>query len=199
MTNSFEPERASVGVDIDENQEQVNALMEPIRLKLYVSLQQPRTVSEVADALGVDRKSLYYHLKVLISVGLVEEQESHKVRNFTETVYKAKDKRFKCSDFSGPEKKKQLRILMMNLMKELSEDHERAMLVDTELRAGMARDTIKLKSENLTTVYRVIDELMNETFRKVLEFHDEDGDVDYAIAFAHFKMEPESHTDAKEC
>ena len=57
--------------------EAVSELFKPARLEVYESLQVagPATIAELALRLGRPADSLYYHVKKLISIGLVESSE----------------------------------------------------------------------------------------------------------------------------
>jgi len=70
MSNSLDTTCSSTTQADNRTQEQLNTLLGPIRLKLYTTLQQARIISEVAEITGVDRKSIYYHLKVMTNIGL---------------------------------------------------------------------------------------------------------------------------------
>jgi len=53
--------------------EQLKALSTPVRLDIYNLLGEPMTVTEIATALGADRKALYHHVELLKSAALIEE------------------------------------------------------------------------------------------------------------------------------
>lgn len=49
----------------------------------------PQSVSEISTELGIPPKGLYYHLRALISVGLIEVHSSRKSTRQVESVYQA--------------------------------------------------------------------------------------------------------------
>lgn len=53
-----------------ESIEQLKALSEPLRYRMTLLLEEPRTCAGLARALGLSRAKAHYHLKVLESVGL---------------------------------------------------------------------------------------------------------------------------------
>ncbi|AFK21988.1 helix-turn-helix domain-containing protein [Pyrococcus sp. ST04] len=71
-------------VMIISDPKQLKVLSDPTRISILGLLRyHPMTVSEIAQALGKDRSTIYRHIKALEDAGLVEEVE--KVGN--ETVY----------------------------------------------------------------------------------------------------------------
>lgn len=65
-------------------------LTSPIRLRLLRELLQPRSVKELAEALGVHQTRLYYHVNLLHRAGLIEVIETRKVGAALEKVYRTR-------------------------------------------------------------------------------------------------------------
>jgi len=66
--------------------ERLKALAEPLRLQIVAVLQdQPRNVSEIAEALGVELMIASHHLGILRNAGFVERQKQGRF-----AVYKLK-------------------------------------------------------------------------------------------------------------
>lgn len=73
-----------------EEIEQATALLKPARLELLKRLDEPRTCPELADMLGDSAQKIYYHVKALEKVGLVEKVDERRVRGVVEGYYRAK-------------------------------------------------------------------------------------------------------------
>lgn len=74
-------------VFVIDDVETLKALAEPTRAALVELLTEPRTVTQLAQALDVPRTRLYHHIEILQSKGLVEVVGEHPVRALTERVY----------------------------------------------------------------------------------------------------------------
>ncbi len=70
--------------------EQATALLKPARMELLKRLDQPRTCPELADYFGETAQKVYYHVKALEKVGLVEKVDEKRVRGVVEGYYQAK-------------------------------------------------------------------------------------------------------------
>src|SRR5438552_14035615 len=65
-------------------------MADPIRIRFILELGEgPRTVKEVAEALGVPPTRLYYHLKILEREGLVRVANRRMVSGIEERTYEA--------------------------------------------------------------------------------------------------------------
>ena len=72
-----------------EHPEQAAAILNPIRLELLRRSDEPRTCSDLADALGETPQKIYYHVKVLERAGALERVEERRVRAIHEGYYRA--------------------------------------------------------------------------------------------------------------
>jgi DNA-binding transcriptional ArsR family regulator len=69
--------------------ERLKAMADPIRMRFVLELgTEPRTVKEVAEALGVPPTRLYYHLRILERHGLVEVANRRMVSGIEERSYR---------------------------------------------------------------------------------------------------------------
>lgn len=59
----------------------------PTRLRIFRHLAEPRTVKEVAEAMGVPVTRLYYHVGLLEEVGVIQAVETRKVGAMIEKLY----------------------------------------------------------------------------------------------------------------
>jgi DNA-binding transcriptional ArsR family regulator len=73
-----------------EGIEQAVELLKPIRLEMVKRLDEPRTCPELAEFLHNSPQKIYYHMKALEKVGLVEKVEERRVRGIVEGYYQAK-------------------------------------------------------------------------------------------------------------
>lgn len=69
--------------------DQAAALLKPLRLAVLKRLGEPRSCPELADALGEPTQKLYYHVKVLERVGLVDKIGERRVGGIMEGIYQA--------------------------------------------------------------------------------------------------------------
>jgi DNA-binding transcriptional ArsR family regulator len=74
-------------VRVIDDVETLKAIAEPTRAALIELLAEPRTVSQLAEALNVPRTRLYHHVELLRSKGIVEQVDERRVGALTERVY----------------------------------------------------------------------------------------------------------------
>jgi DNA-binding transcriptional ArsR family regulator len=68
---------------------QAEALLKPQPIDVLRQLAEPRTCTEVALRLGQTPQRVYYHVKRLVDVGLVDQVAERKVRGIHEGIYQA--------------------------------------------------------------------------------------------------------------
>jgi DNA-binding transcriptional ArsR family regulator len=68
---------------------QAEALLKPQPIEVLRQLAEPRTCTEVALRLGQTPQRVYYHVKRLVDVGLVDQVAERKVRGIHEGIYQA--------------------------------------------------------------------------------------------------------------
>jgi DNA-binding transcriptional ArsR family regulator len=68
---------------------QAEALLKPQPIEVLRQLAEPRTCTEVALRLGQTPQRVYYHVKRLVDVGLVDQVSERKVRGIHEGIYQA--------------------------------------------------------------------------------------------------------------
>lgn len=74
---------------IIDDPETLRLIADPLRLRLLELIrEQPRTVTELADLVGVQRTRLYYHIKLLESHDLIAVDETRIVSGLTEKRYR---------------------------------------------------------------------------------------------------------------
>jgi DNA-binding transcriptional ArsR family regulator len=77
--------------------ETLKVIAEPTRVALIELLAEPRSVTQLADALGVPRTRLYHHVELLESKGVVEQVDSRRAGALTERIYALTAKTFRPS------------------------------------------------------------------------------------------------------
>ena len=75
----------------------LKAISDPTRVAIIELLSEPRSVTELAAALGVPRTRLYHHIELLRSKGLLEQVEKRRVGALTERVYALTARRYRPS------------------------------------------------------------------------------------------------------
>jgi len=77
-----------------EKPDQAGALLNPLRLELLKRADEPRSCSELAEALGETPQKIHYHVKVLERAGAIEKVEERRVRAIPEGYYRATARSF---------------------------------------------------------------------------------------------------------
>jgi DNA-binding transcriptional ArsR family regulator len=83
MTNRHTP----IDVMEVEDLRVLEAMNNPLRLKILSHLTEPRSVKEVAHALHLPPTRLYYHINALERFGVIRVVDTHKVGAIMEKVY----------------------------------------------------------------------------------------------------------------
>jgi DNA-binding transcriptional ArsR family regulator len=69
--------------------EQAAAIFRPLRIELLRRMAEPRTLTELARELAETPQKLYYHVKTLERLGLVEKVDERRVGGIMEGLYQA--------------------------------------------------------------------------------------------------------------
>lgn len=70
------------------DQATLKVILHPLRTRLITAMSQgPRSVKELAEAVGMEQTKLYYHIKILLKAGIIMPAGRRKVGNLTETSY----------------------------------------------------------------------------------------------------------------
>jgi DNA-binding transcriptional ArsR family regulator len=75
-------------VHVIDDVETLRLIAYPTRASLLELLAEPRSVTELASALGVPRTRLYHHIELLEEKGLIEQVDERQARALTERVYR---------------------------------------------------------------------------------------------------------------
>jgi DNA-binding transcriptional ArsR family regulator len=72
-----------------EEIEHAETLLKPQRIEVLRQLAEPRTCTDVGARLGQSPQRVYYHVKRLVSAGLVDRVSERRVRGIQEGIYQA--------------------------------------------------------------------------------------------------------------
>jgi DNA-binding transcriptional ArsR family regulator len=72
-----------------DDEETLELLADATRLEIIELVMVPRSVSEIADEMGVPRTRLYHHVKLLEEAGLIVVADTRKAGAMTERIYRA--------------------------------------------------------------------------------------------------------------
>lgn len=94
-----------------DNADKFRAFAHPLRQEIIAATSEPKSVTDVADALGVPAARLYHHFKVLERHGVIEGCGTRRVRSNDERLYRraAGTVRFAPSVIASREVRGQLR------------------------------------------------------------------------------------------
>ena len=167
----------------------MKALANQTRLRLFEFFQEPQTVTMAGKKFGLKRTSIYYHLKVLEKAGLIEKAGEHKVRNLTESYYRARNK----TDFVPWEMfGEQSSVYIHNLIKAIAastcEDCLKALPFGEERKAFGSRFFIRLRKDSLDSISEQISKMSKEFEKRIKELSQEDGELSYSVTIVHFEM-----------
>lgn len=81
-----------------DDQETLELLGDPVRLEILEQLSEPRSVTEIAEAMGVPRTRLYHHVRLLEEAGLIRVVETREVGALTERRYQVSARSFRPSE-----------------------------------------------------------------------------------------------------
>lgn len=73
-----------------DNADALRLALSPIRRRLLELLRQPASAASLADAVGMPRQKVGYHLRALEAAGLIELAETRRRRGFTERLLVAR-------------------------------------------------------------------------------------------------------------
>jgi len=155
--------------------DQLKALSDPLRLDIYVALSTPRTVTEVAHHLGLDRKALYHHVKILKNADLIQEVDSKFVKNLKEVVYQKSDGL--CLNILPAILWNEAGSKILHAIQNMADDEPDAEYRDEDSICTVSRKRMKVKAERLGEVQAKIIEYREEYARKVLALADEGPDL----------------------
>ena len=84
-------------VRIIDDLDTLKLMAEPTRAAIVELLDEPRSVTQLAEALAVPRTRLYHHIELLLGKGLIEQVDERRVGPMTERIYALTAKTFRAS------------------------------------------------------------------------------------------------------
>jgi DNA-binding transcriptional ArsR family regulator len=81
-----------------EDEETFELLTDQTRIEIIELLGEPRSVTALAEAMGVPRTRLYHHVKLLEEAGLIEVADTRKAGALTEKIYLVAASSYRPSD-----------------------------------------------------------------------------------------------------
>jgi DNA-binding transcriptional ArsR family regulator len=78
------------------------ALYDPVRYRIFRALEAPRTIAELAEAVGRPANRLYYHVRLLVEAGLVRQVGTRSSGRHTERVFGRSADRIRFTGDLGP-------------------------------------------------------------------------------------------------
>lgn len=182
-----------------DDHETLELLGDPVRLEIIEQLSEPRSVTEIAEAMDVPRTRLYHHVRLLEEAGLIRVVETREVGALTERRYQVSAKSFRPSERFMKESlpREQAEAMLTALFGATRADFVRAVdqgiasLRDDEdsRRITLARRLLSLTPEKLATFVDAI-----ETLIASYESDDDDPDA-IPVAVLHV-VYPSSRTKA---
>jgi DNA-binding transcriptional ArsR family regulator len=76
----------------------LQVFLQPLRFRLLRSLDLPASVAEIADLLGETTTRLYYHVRLLERMGLIEVIERRQIGSNMERLYRRAAERYEIAD-----------------------------------------------------------------------------------------------------
>lgn len=170
----------------------MKALANQTRLRLFEFFQEPQTVTMAGKEFGLKRTSIYYHLKVLEKAGLIEKADEHKVRNLTESYYRARNKNdFVHGEMFGEQSFAHIHNLIKGIAASTCVDCLKALPFGDEKKAFGNRFFIRLRDDSLDSISEKISMMSRDFEKGIKELSQEDGELSYSVTIVHFEMPDE--------
>jgi DNA-binding transcriptional ArsR family regulator len=165
------------------DEETFGLLADPTRLEILELTMVPRSVTEIAEAMGVPRTRLYHHVKLMEEAGMIAIAETRQTGALTEKVYQAAAKSYQPSEtFLGNAAPRQRAdALISSILNATRADFVRAVDEgiaglgdrDGKRTVSLARRLMRLEPERLDALVTELEELLNR--------YSEDSDSEDAI------------------
>lgn len=84
-------------VRVIDDVDTLKTMADPTRAEILELLTEPRSVTQLAQALGVPRTRLYHHIDQLVAKGLVEQVHERRVGAMSERIYALTARTFRAS------------------------------------------------------------------------------------------------------
>lgn len=149
--------------------ETLKIITDPTRLSIIEALSSPRSVTEIAETLGVPRTRLYHHIKMLEAHGLIRVVSTRKKGALAEKLYEPSAQSFTpgrglLESEDGPER---VEAIVTSILDSTREDLRRSLLKhwaehqdDQPEETSMMRSLIHLEPEEAEKLIKEFNDLM---------------------------------------
>jgi DNA-binding transcriptional ArsR family regulator len=169
------------------NDKQLKALFDPIRIRIAACLKVARTPKQVADLIDIRANNLYHHFRVLKKAGIIELVETRQGKGFIkEDYFQLKEPECICGLTDVPSKHKQQ--FLFGLFQALTDDfkttvarYERAIALGT-------RNDFRFREDDLEKVRTTIlkhRDLLKEELKEICA---DDIPTNYQVSVLGFRV-----------
>jgi DNA-binding transcriptional ArsR family regulator len=172
----------------------LKAISDPTRVAIIELLAEPRSVTQLAEALDVPRTRLYHHIELLQSKGLIEQVEERRVGALTERIYALTAKVYRPSARLLKRGDRDSRIdALMTVVFDTTKSDLRRAIASGDAKVGAGRIGVGRTIANLNPARAA--ELLAELEALVARFDKAHGEAEDARPFAFvWAMYPSSRT-----
>jgi len=168
-------------------EEQLNALYDPIRIRIAHLLNTPRTPKQVADIINVRANNLYYHFRVLEKAGIIEHIQTKSGKGFIkENFYRLKSADYRIIPQMIPLYGRMK--FMQNLIRAAMEDLSEALGKYDKVVGVGVRDDFSLPEAKLEEARDIVMKRKDDLIRDLKDFHDPDGECNYQLNVFCFRL-----------
>jgi hypothetical protein len=171
-----------------ESDDQLKVLKDPLRFKIWITLQNPKSVAELAEIVGLDRRALYYQVSTLLSAALIEEVGSRQVRGCIERIYKKLEVNIN-STKDDETRRESAKILILNLISEQEKEWRKILETKGKCKFIFMSDKIRIKEENIPAVCELIRKMTYDCNEQIKNLNDNEGDVEYRWTTIQYKID----------
>lgn len=167
-----------------------------LRLRILRILDEPQSVSWLAEELGVPVTRLYYHVNLLVDAGILEVAETRKVGAMTERLYRRLADTFRPGRGlldQGHEPAEVARVMASIVLDSARVDTEAALTQhfarlasgdDSPMEGSLARTMARLTPDGVARVKAELERLVH----LVDELDEKEGGTEYALTLSHFPV-----------
>ena len=185
------PDLPEIPEQVEINTEaQIEALRSPVRMRILSTAREPRSVRQIAEALGMPVTRLYYHINLLNEVGYLEVVHTRKSGARIEKLYRVTGKSIAVGEDlvkNAPDHASAARALAAVVLEpalfEAEAAIEERMGIGPDDRIYLGRSLAVLSPEEVSAIAGKIEDLIREHFAGRNESDHPDAET-YALTFA---------------
>jgi DNA-binding transcriptional ArsR family regulator len=168
-------------------QDQLKALLDPIRIRIASCLKEPHSPKQVADILGVKANNLYHHFKVLMSAGIIELVETRQGKGFIkEDYYRLSQPSFRSSDDEETNPARQQ--MLFGMFQALIDDFQlTAARYDKPVALG-AREDFTYSEDDLLRARNIVEKHTNILRKELAELSNDSPSPTYQLSIFCFRV-----------